>query len=92
MATRKKKSSSRSSAKSASKLIYYFGKTRTEGSSKDKILLGGKGANLAEMTSIGLPVPAGFTVTTAVCDLYYKNGKKLPKGLMDDVRKNVATL
>ncbi len=57
-----------------------------------KQLLGGKGANLAEMTGIGLPVPPGFTITTEVCDLYYKAGKKLPAGLMDEVHKNVATL
>ncbi len=78
--------------KKADKLIYYFGKTRTEGRGDQKQLLGGKGANLADMTSIGLPVPPGFTITTTSCDLYYKNGGKLPPGLMDDVRKNVATL
>ena len=44
------------------------------------------------MTSIGLPVPPGFTITTEVCDLYYKSGRKLPAGLMDEVAKNVATL
>ncbi len=74
------------------KMIYYFGRTKTEGRGNQKALLGGKGANLAEMTSIGLPVPPGFTVTTEVCDLYYKSGKKLPAGLMDEVAKNVAML
>ncbi|RMF40247.1 MAG: pyruvate, phosphate dikinase, partial [Planctomycetota bacterium] len=74
------------------KMIYYFGKTRTEGTGVGKEILGGKGANLAEMTSIGLPVPPGFTITTEVCDLYYKAGQKLPDGLMDEVRKNVETL
>ncbi|MEX2305944.1 MAG: pyruvate, phosphate dikinase [Pirellulales bacterium] len=73
-------------------MIYYFGRTKTEGSGREKQLLGGKGANLAEMTSIGLPVPPGFTITTEVCDLYYKNNRKLPAALMDDVAKNVATL
>ncbi len=48
------------------KMTYYFGKTRTDGDGKQKQLLGGKGANLAEMTGIGLPVPPGFTITTAV--------------------------
>src|SRR5215471_10422483 len=76
----------------APKMIYYFGRTRTEGKGEQKELLGGKGANLAEMTSIGLPVPPGFTITTEVCDLYYKSGKKLPAGLMDHVTKNVAML
>lgn len=74
------------------KMIYFFGKTKTEGDGKKKTLLGGKGANLAEMTSIGLPVPPGFTITTEVCDLYYKSKKKLPAGLMDGVKKNVALL
>ena len=76
----------------APKMIYYFGRTKTEGNGKQKDLLGGKGANLAEMTSIGLPVPPGFTITTEVCDLYYKSGRKLPAGLMDEVAKNVAML
>ncbi len=75
-----------------SKMIYYFGRTKTEGSGKQKQLLGGKGANLAEMTSIDLPVPPGFTISTEVCDLYYKNNRKLPTGLMDEVAANVATL
>jgi pyruvate,orthophosphate dikinase len=74
------------------KMIYYFGKTKTEGRVEQKLLLGGKGANLADMTGIGLPVPPGFTITTEVCALYYKNGRKLPAGLMSQVRANVATL
>ncbi|MCX5660245.1 MAG: pyruvate, phosphate dikinase [Planctomycetota bacterium] len=73
-------------------MIYYFGATRTDGKASQKLLLGGKGANLADMTSIGLPVPPGFTITTEVCDLYYKNGKKLPAALMADVRKYTAML
>ena len=76
----------------STKMAYYFGKTKTEGKSSQKQLLGGKGANLADMTSIGLPVPPGFTITTEVCDLYYKHKQKLPPGLMDEVRKNVAIL
>jgi pyruvate, orthophosphate dikinase len=77
---------------SGERMIYYFGATRTDGRGDQKPLLGGKGANLAEMTSIGLPVPPGFTITTACCDLYYKHKKQLPPGLMDDVRKNIAVL
>ena len=76
----------------SNKMIYYFGKTRTDGTGVSKQVLGGKGANLAEMTSIGLPVPPGFTITTEVCDAYYKSGKEMPAGLMDEVKKNVATL
>ena len=79
-------------ASKRTKLTYYFGKTKTEGDSKQKQLLGGKGANLAEMTSIGLPVPPGFTITTEVCDLYYKSKRKLPAGLHEDVLKNVKML
>ena len=74
------------------KMIYYFGKTRTEGRGLAKSLLGGKGLNLAEMTGIGLPVPPGFTITTEVCDLYYKRGGKMPDGLMEEVRSHVKTL
>jgi pyruvate,orthophosphate dikinase len=80
------------STKPSERMIYYFGATRTDGRGDQKPLLGGKGANLAEMTSIGLPVPPGFTITTASCDLYYKNKKQLPAGLMDDVRRNIAVL
>ena len=79
-------------APARTKMIYYFGKTKTEGKGTQKQLLGGKGANLAEMTSIGLPVPPGFTITTEVCALYYKHGKKLPPGLMEEVAKNVKLL
>ncbi len=61
-----------------------------EGRKELKDLLGGKGANLAEMTNIGLPVPPGFTVTTEVCTAYYANGKQIPAGLMDDVKQAVA--
>ena len=76
----------------STKMTYYFGKTRTDGTGVGKKILGGKGTNLAEMTSIGLPVPPGFTITTEVCDGYYKSGRKLPDGLMGDVKENVATL
>ena len=79
-------------AKKNAKMTYYFGKTKTEGRGVGKEILGGKGLNLAEMTGIGLPVPPGFTITTEVCDQYYKLGEKLPASLMDDVSKNIRTL
>ncbi|HZL91705.1 MAG TPA: PEP/pyruvate-binding domain-containing protein, partial [Pirellulaceae bacterium] len=82
----------KSAPRSTRKMIYYFSKTKTEGKGVGKEIMGGKGANLAEMTSIGLPVPPGFTITTEVCDLYYKNGRKLPAALMEEVRKNIARL
>ena len=55
-----------------------------------KDLLGGKGANLAEMASLGLPVPPGFTITTEVCTAYYANGSKLPDGLQAEVTEALA--
>ena len=79
-------------ATSSDKMVYYFGKKKTEGKGKSKGLLGGKGLNLAEMTSIGLPVPPGFTITTEVCDSYIKSGEKLPSGLMDQVATAVKLL
>jgi pyruvate,orthophosphate dikinase len=63
------------------KYVYFFGGKKAEGKAEMKSLLGGKGANLAEMVNIGLPVPAGFTITTEVCTAYYKNNKKYPKEL-----------
>lgn len=74
------------------KMVYYFGGRNTEGSADMKPLLGGKGANLADMTSIGLPVPPGFTITTDTCAAYYKAGQRLPHGLMNEVHKNIAQL
>ncbi len=74
----------------ANKLIYYFGKSKTDGAGNMKALLGGKGANLAAMTKIGLPVPSGFTITTEVCVNYYKNGKKFPTELSSELTKAIA--
>ena len=89
MATKKKTTQS---AGKKTKMVYYFGQIKTDGDGKMKQLLGGKGANLAEMTSIGLPVPPGFTITTDCCDQYYKQGKKLPTGLMKEVEGAINTL
>jgi len=77
---------------SSEKLVYFFGGGVAEGKAGMKELLGGKGANLAEMCSLGLPVPAGFTITTEVCDLYYKLGEKYPEGLAAEVDANLARL
>ncbi len=74
------------------KRVYYFGNTKSEGSKDMKELLGGKGANLAEMTSIGLPVPPGFTITTESCAEYDERGGKLPERLMDEVQSNIDML
>src|SRR6056297_2267871 len=72
------------------KMVYYFGKTKAEATSDMKALVGGKGANLSEMTSIGLPVPPGFTITTETCAKYYEGGKRLPHGLMNEVHQNMS--
>ncbi|KQV01176.1 pyruvate phosphate dikinase [Mesorhizobium sp. Root695] len=67
------------------KWVFTFGDGAAEGRAGDKNLLGGKGANLAEMCSLGLPVPPGFTITTEVCNAYYANGRTYPAGLEADV-------
>ncbi len=74
------------------KLVYFFAKGQAEGSAKMKDLLGGKGANLAEMTAIGIPVPPGFTISTRACNLYFENGRKLPSGLDTQVAEALARL
>ena len=74
------------------KYVYFFGAGKADGNAKMKELLGGKGANLAEMTSIGLPVPAGFTITTEVCTEYYKNDRNYPEGLPAEVAANLAAV
>jgi pyruvate, orthophosphate dikinase len=76
----------------AEKRVYFFGCGKAEGNAKMKELLGGKGANLAEMTNLGVPVPPGFTIATKVCDEYYKSGGKWPKGLEAEVNANLAKL
>jgi len=73
----------------AEKQVYFFGKGKAEGNAKMRNLLGGKGANLAEMANLGVPVPPGFTITTKVCTYYYQN-KSLPKGLKQQVQKALA--
>ena len=70
------------------KRVYDF----TEGNQKMKALLGGKGANLAEMTSLGINIPPGFTITTKTCNEFMKAGGKFPKGLWEDVLEHVKTL
>ena len=87
MATKKKAAKKASKTK---KNVYYFGAGKCDGDGSMKALLGGKGANLAEMSSIGVPVPAGFTITTEVCTHYYDNAKKYPKTLDADIEENIA--
>ncbi len=74
------------------KWVYFFGAGKVEGDGTWRDLLGGKGAGLAEMTRIGLPVPAGFTISTEACDYFYKNGEKYPAELKKQVAEHVARL
>ncbi len=76
----------------AKKNVYFFGNGKAEGKAKMKQLLGGKGANLAEMTNLGVPVPPGFTITTEVCRKYYESGGKWPKGLQKEIDNNLSKL
>ncbi|MBN1293850.1 MAG: pyruvate, phosphate dikinase [Candidatus Latescibacteria bacterium] len=72
------------------KYVYKFGGGFADGSADMKNLLGGKGANLAEMAGLGIPVPAGFTITTEMCTVYYKMNRNYPKELMEQVKSGVA--
>src|SRR5262245_17908521 len=74
------------------KFVYFFGNAKAEGRADMKPLLGGKGANLAEMTLIGLPVPPGFTITTEVCDYFNKNNKAFPPGCQEQIDEGIAKL
>jgi pyruvate,orthophosphate dikinase len=72
------------------KYVYSFGGGRAEGNASMKALLGGKGANLAEMAGLGLPVPPGFTISTELCTFYYAKGRRYPASLHDEVKRNLA--
>ena len=81
MAKKAKKKTSKGAKKKAKKFVYFFGGGKADGRGTMKDLLGGKGAGLAEMTNLKIPVPAGFTVTTEACNEYFRAGKKYPPGL-----------
>ena len=76
----------------ATKRVYFFGGGKAEGHGKMKDVLGGKGAGLAEMTNLGVPVPPGFTISTEVCNLYYKNRGKIPADVNRDIAAHLARL
>src|SRR3954470_3489332 len=90
--TASSKTSAKASAGSGSKSqwVYTFGGGKAQGRSGMKDLLGGKGANLAEMANLGLPVPPGFTITTALCCHYYANNQTYPKDLETQVDAGLA--
>ncbi|MFP3041790.1 pyruvate, phosphate dikinase [Treponema primitia] len=74
------------------KYVYFFGEGKAEGEAGMKDVLGGKGANLAEMTNLGIPVPPGFTISTEVCAAFYENKRKYPAGLEQDVQTYLTKL
>ena len=76
----------------AKKYVYFFGAGKADGTTKMRTLLGGKGCDLAEMTTLKIPVPAGFTITTEVCNSYYANKKKYPAGLKDQIKTAMGKL
>jgi pyruvate,orthophosphate dikinase len=76
----------------AVKRVYFFGGGKAEGNGAMKDVLGGKGAGLAEMTNLGVPVPPGFTISTEACNLYYKNRGKLPQDVKAEIAANLAKL
>ena len=98
MATKTKTSRSKPATKSkataakSQRNVYYFGDGKADGAGSMKPLLGGKGANLAEMTRIGLPVPPGFTITTEVCTYYYAHRKQYPPTLQAEMEKGIAKM
>src|ERR1035438_2387248 len=85
-------SSRKSASAKAPKYVYSWGSGRADGNGGMKPLLGGKGANLAEMSRIGLPVPAGFTITTEVCTHYYANRRTYPAALQAQIADGVAKI
>ncbi|MDR1286188.1 MAG: pyruvate, phosphate dikinase, partial [Treponema sp.] len=74
------------------KNVFFFGEGKAEGEAGMKDILGGKGANLAEMTNMGIPVPPGFTISTGVCAAFYENGRKYPAGFEEEVLADLAKL
>src|SRR5215510_14837765 len=74
------------------KHVYFFGNGKADGNRYMKDLLGGKGSGLAEMTNAGLPVPPGFTISTDVCNIYYKEKSKIPAAIDKEIAENVKKL
>ncbi|MFZ4775359.1 MAG: PEP/pyruvate-binding domain-containing protein, partial [Terrimicrobiaceae bacterium] len=88
----KKTKSVKSAAPRKGKYVYNWGDGKADGDGKMKPLLGGKGANLAEMTRIGLPVPPGFTITTEVCTYFYDNKRTYPKEMQAQIEAGVRNM
>src|SRR5260221_13002249 len=90
--TAKKAAAKGSSSSKARKYVYFFGSGKADGNRTMKDLLGGKGAGLAEMTNAGLPVPPGFTISTEVCNIYYKEKQKIPAAIDRETAEHVKKL
>ena len=88
---KKQQAAAKKTTAKAGKYVYFFGR-KTDGNGSMKPLLGGKGANLAEMCRIGLPVPPGFTITTEVCTYYYANKRTYPPARRNQMEEGVAAL
>src|SRR5882757_7728195 len=91
IAVKKLKTSGKKAAKTA-KYVYLFGNGKADGNGKMKPLLGGKGANLAEMTRIGLPVPPGFTISTEVCTYFYSHNRSYPRTMQAEVEEGIRRM
>ena len=87
-----RKKAARKAVTTRGKYVYFFGGKKSDGDGSQKTLLGGKGANLAEMCNIGLPVPAGFTISTEVCTYYYDHKKTYPETLDGQIKANIAKI
>ena len=74
------------------KLVYRFNNQGRQVGINSKEILGGKGTNLAQMAKLGLPVPPGFTISTKVCEFFYKNKKKLPKNIFNKIKKEINVI
>lgn len=92
MSTMEKTKSKKAAKDGKKQFVYFFGGGKADGDATMKNLLGGKGANLAEMTNLGIPVPPGFTITTETCAEFYNLGKKWPAGLREQIEQNLAKL
>lgn len=92
MATRKSKVIKATPNTPSEKYVYFFGDGKADGSGNMKDILGGKGAGLAEMTNIGIPVPPGFTISTSVCKIFYENKRRIPDEITKEINANIEAL
>src|SRR5689334_18304436 len=88
----KRAAAKKQNGKKSSKFVYFFGNGKADGNRNMKDLLGGKGSGLAEMTNAGLPVPPGFTISTEVCGIYYKEKAKIPPAIDKEITEHLKNL